>query len=85
MSITNQFRVNTVTFTKSDGSQRTMNYISFSDLPQQFVSSFAKPKTMAPGYEVVWDVDNNGFRTINFNRQIGTIRTGNREVTITRG
>ena len=28
MSITNQFRVNTVTF-KADGTQRTMNYIIF--------------------------------------------------------
>ena len=83
MSITNQFRVNTVTFTKADGSQRTMNYISFSDLPNSFTSSFSKPRTMAPGFEVVWDVDNNGFRTVNFNRQIGTIRTGHREVTIT--
>ena len=83
MSITNQFRVNTVTFTKADGSQRTMNYISFSDLPKQITSSFGKTRTMAPGFELVWDIDNNGFRTVNFNRQIGTIRTGNREVTIT--
>jgi len=61
-----------------------MNYISFSDLPQQFVSSFAKPRTMAPGMEIDWDIDNNSIRTINFNRQVGTIRTSDRQVTITR-
>lgn len=80
MSITNQFQVNTVTFTKADGTQRTMNYISFSDLPQ----GFANQRTLAPGYEVVWDVDNNAFRTINFNRRVGNIRTTTRQVTITR-
>ena len=52
MSITNQFRVNTVTFTKADGSQRTMNYISFSDLPKQFTSSFSTPRTIVTGKQI---------------------------------
>jgi|MDTG01.2.fsa_nt_gb hypothetical protein len=84
MSITNQFRVNTVTFAKADGTSRTMNYIRFADLPQQITSTLGAPRTLSAGRELVWDVDANNFRVVNFNTQVGSISTSTRAVTITR-
>lgn len=84
MSITNQFRVNTTTFTKADGSSRTMNYVRFADLPQQFTSTLGTPRTLSAGRELVWDVDANNFRIVNLNTQIGDTTSSVRSVTITR-
>lgn len=84
MSITNNYRVNTVTFAKADGTSRTMNYIRFADLPQQFTSTLGAPRTLGAGRELVWDVDANNFRVVNFNTQVGSIATSTRAVTITR-
>jgi hypothetical protein len=83
MSVTNNFRVNTVTFTKNDGTSRTMNYISIQDLPSTITSAMGPQRNFGQNRELVWDVDNSGFRVVNFGTQVGSISTAHRQVTIT--
>ena len=62
----------TGTFTKTDGSTRTMNYIHVSDLPSSRFSQ--KQRTESAGdMKTVWDTDKHGFRTFNWNTAKGNV------------
>ena len=66
----------TGTFTKTDGTHRTMNYIKVSDLPSSRFSS--KQRTESSGdMQTVWDTDNHGFRTFNRGRVVGSVNSRN--------
>ena len=68
----------TGTFVKRDGTRRTMNFVKVSDLP----STMTEGKSTNNRYtnsngeiEVVYDTDNNGFRTFNHGTVVGTVTT----------
>ena len=61
----------TGTFTKKSGEERTMRFVRLNDLPEQFlneqVSGTGTARNLSDGLELVWDVENNGFRVFNWN------------------
>jgi hypothetical protein len=63
--------VHTGTFTKADGSQRTMRFVRFSDIP----SSYRGDKTPRSNgsIETVYDVDAQGYRTFNNSTVVGSL------------
>ena len=64
----------TGTFIKTDGSQRTMNFIKVSDLPDTIFS--AKQRKESKGeIQVVYDTDVNDFRVFNSGRVIGEVKS----------
>ncbi len=81
MNITQNFTVYTGTFTNKTGFQRKMRFVKVSDFPSSVTSNF-KTRNLQPGYETVWDLDLNQFRTFNYNTQIGTLSSTNSVVTI---
>tara|TARA_R110000744_G_scaffold334117_1_gene439495 strand:+ start:103 stop:351 length:249 start_codon:yes stop_codon:yes gene_type:complete len=66
----------TGTFTKQDGTIRTMRFIRSKDVPK---SQFRTPagatmnRNMREGYEVVYDIERRGFRAFNWNSAIGEV------------
>ena len=60
----------TGTFTKKNGSIRTMNFIKVQDLPKTMVkeSSTANKGTDT---QIVYDTSARGFRTFNYGTQVG--------------
>ena len=81
MNITQNFTVYTGTFTNKSGFQREMRFVKVSDFPTSVTSGF-KTRNLQPGYETVWDLDMNQFRTFNYNTQIGSLSSTNSIVTI---
>lgn len=68
------------TFVKSSGQERKMNFVRYQDLPEKFLNENVKnrtaPRANKNGFELVWDLDNNGFRTFNWNTISGPIENG---------
>jgi hypothetical protein len=81
MNITQNFTVYTGTFTNKSGFQRKMRFVKLSDFPSSVTSGF-KSRNLQPGYETVWDLDLNQFRTFNYNTQVGILSSTNSVVTI---
>lgn len=58
------------TFTKKNGDERTMRFVRMQDLPEQFLNSQitgnGTERKLAEGLELVWDVENSGFRVFNW-------------------
>ena len=58
------------TFTKKNGDERTMRFVRMQDLPEQFLNSQitgnGTERKLAEGLELVWDVENSGFRGFNW-------------------
>jgi len=67
----------TGTFLKKDGSSRTMSFVKVSDLPEAFfqgkVKGTGKPRTLAEGSEMVYDLDAKELRIFNHNTVVGNI------------
>ena len=66
----------TGTFTKKDGSRRTMSFIKVDDLPQGMSpgqKSVNESTTSQSSTQVVYDTQARGFRTFNFGTQVGEI------------
>ena len=65
------------TFVKKDGSQRTMKFIKTKDLPNKFLSDrlkgTGKQNNLGENRELVWDLDNQGFRVFNFETTVGKV------------
>ena len=81
MNITQKFKVYTGTFTNKTGFQRTMRFVKVSDFPSSVTSRF-KTRNLQPGYETVWDVYMNQYRTFNYNTQIGSLSSVDSVITI---
>ena len=66
----------TGTFTKQDGTQRTMRFIRSRDVPQ---SQFRTPagatmsRTLREGYEIVYEIERKGIRAFNGNSTSGEV------------
>ena len=71
--------VNTGTFTKADGSQRTMRFVRFSDIPSDFRGN--KSARIAGDVETVYDVDAKGYRVFNNTTVIGEVSSSEEVVT----
>lgn len=67
------------TFVKSTGEERTMNFVRNTDLPSKFLNGKVKNQNTSRNYtegrELVWDLDNQSFRTFNWNTVVGTPQT----------
>ncbi len=63
--------VHTGTFTKADGSQRTMRFVRFSDIPSSYRGD--KSPRVTEHIETVYDVDAKGYRTFNNSTVVGSI------------
>ena len=65
----------TGTFTKADGSTRTMSFIKTSDLPQSHFSSNQRKKQLSRDgkTEVVYDTQLRSFRRFNHSTQVGQL------------
>ena len=74
--------VYTGTFTKSNGQNRTMNFIRPSEAPSGTFPLNLRERSLRPGFETVWDIDAGGYRTFNSNTQVGTLSSSTRSVTI---
>ena len=81
MNITQNFTIYTGTFTNKSGFNRRMRFVKVSDFPSSVTSGF-RTRNLQPGYETVWDLDRNQFRTFNYNTQIGSITSTQGVVTI---
>jgi hypothetical protein len=65
------------TFTKKDGSKRTMKFIKTKDLPKDFLSAklkgTGKQNDLGESKELVWDIDNSNFRIYNYATTVGEV------------
>ena len=63
------------TFLKKNGESREMHFIKLDDLPEEFLKKQLKgsnkERKLAEGLELVWDLDNKGFRVFNWNTHTG--------------
>ena len=70
-------RVFTGTFTKRNGEQRQMSFVRLEDLPEQFLDTQLTGNGSGPklteGQEVVWDLDQHGFRVFNWSSAVGDV------------
>ena len=69
------------TYLKKDGTLRTMRFVRISDLPEDFLSSklkgSGKPRQLVEGHQLVWDLDNQGFRIFNQKTIVGEVEEFN--------
>tara|TARA_Y100000592_G_scaffold101100_1_gene185424 strand:- start:3745 stop:4029 length:285 start_codon:yes stop_codon:yes gene_type:complete len=74
------------TFTKSNGTSRTMYFVRSKDLPNTFiesnVSNTGRTRNLSEGLETVWDLENQSWRTFNWTTTNGTVDsfTGSTEI-----
>ena len=68
-------------YVKNSGENREMNFIRLNDLPETFlngkIKGTGKERTLSEGQEVVWDLDNSGFRVFNWKTVVGEATTNN--------
>ena len=71
-------KANLGTYTKKDGSLRTMRFVKISELSEDFVASqlkgTGKPRQLTEGYQLVWDLDKKGFRIFNQKTIVGEVK-----------
>jgi len=69
------------TFSKKDGTSRTMNFLRIAELPDEVknkigLSASTTPTRqvyLQPGFEIVYDLDEKDFRTFNWNAVRGQV------------
>jgi hypothetical protein len=74
--------VYTATFTTQRGEQRLMNFIRPSEAPSGVFPMHVRARNLQPGYETVWDIDRQQYRTFNNNTVVGSITSSTRDVSI---
>ena len=74
--------VYTGTFTKSNGQNRTMNFIRPSEAPSGTFPSSMRTRSLRPGFETVWDIDAGAYRTFNSHTMVGTLTSSTRSVSV---
>ena len=66
------------TFLKKNNNARTMVFMKLEDLPPSFLEGRVKGgeenRKLAEGSELVWDVENDGFRVFNWNTIVGEVQ-----------
>ena len=61
------------TFIKTSGEVRTMKFAKVDDLPPGFLPE-TKEKKLQEGLELVWDIENNAYRTFNHKTLVGDLK-----------
>ena len=82
MNNTNTMTVHTATFVTQRGEQRLMNFVRPSEAPYGVFPSFIRERKLQPGYETVWDIDRQQYRTFNNNTVIGSVSSNSRDVSV---
>ena len=78
----NTMTVHTGTFVTQRGEQRTMNFVRISEAPDGVFPMTLRERNLKVGYETVWDIDRQQYRTFNSNTQVGIISSSSRDVSI---
>jgi len=79
---TNTMTVYTGTFVTQTEFERTMNFVRISEAPDGVFPMTMRSRNLQPGYETVWDIDRQQYRTFNSNTQVGSISSSSRDVSI---
>lgn len=83
---TNTFTFNanvyTGSFTKKDGTTRNMRFLKENAVPSSLRGSGVKPRYLDTKHEVVFDLDQNGWRVFNHNQTVESPSFSRQEVTI---
>ena len=83
---TNTFTFNanvyTGSFTKKDGTTRQMRFLKENAVPSSLRGSGVKPRYLDTKHEVVFDLDQNGWRVFNHNQTVESPSFSRQEVTI---
>lgn len=74
--------VYTGTFVTQRGEQRTMNFVRPSEAPSGVFPSTLRERNLQPGYETVFDIDRQQYRTFNSNTQVGDVTSNTQDVSI---
>ena len=82
MNNTNTMTVYTATFTTQRGEQREMNFIRPSEAPTGVFPMNLRARNLQPGYETVWDIDRQQYRTFNNNTVVGFVVSSTRDVSV---
>jgi hypothetical protein len=69
----NRYTQYTGTFTKKDGTRRTMSFIKTQDLPKSVWTGDTSSTGGSTNRQVVYDTKAGGFRNFNFGTQIGQL------------
>lgn len=71
-------KANLGTYTKKDGSLRTMRFVKITELSEDFLSSqlkgTGKKRNLVEGHQLVWDLDKKAFRIFNQKTVIGEVK-----------
>lgn len=76
MNTTTNYTTYTGTFVKQNGQSRTMTFIKGVDVPSTVGSSKTRGRNLNEGYEIVYDIEANGFRIFNWNTVQGSVSQG---------
>ena len=74
--------VYTGTFVTQRGEKRTMNFIRPSEAPAGTFPMSLRERNLRSGFETVWDIDRQQYRTFNSNTQVGNVTSSIRNVTV---
>ena len=81
MSNTINTTVHTGTFTKADGSKRTMRFVKWNDIPSDFKGNPSGLNLKSGNIETVYDVEAKGYRSFNNGTVVGSISSTREPVT----
>jgi hypothetical protein len=73
--------VHTGTFTKNDGSERTMRFVKWTDIPTSYKGNPDSLKLKSGVVETVYDVDAKGYRSFNNGTVVGSVSSIRENVT----
>lgn len=84
MSNTNSqsMTVHSATFVTQRGEQRDINFIRPSEAPIGTFPTNLRERNLQPGYETVWDIDRQQYRTFNNNTVVGSVSTSTQDVSV---
>ena len=84
MSNTNSqsMTVHSATFVTKRGDQRAMNFIRPNEAPKGVFPTYFRERNLQPGFETVWDIDRQAYRTFNNNTVVGSVQASTRNVSV---
>ena len=74
--------VYTGTFVTQRGEQRTMNFVRINEAPSGTFPSTLRERNLRSGFETVWDIDRQAYRTFNNNTVVGSVQASTRNVIV---
>ena len=84
MSNTINTTMHTGTFTKADGTQRTMRFVKWNDIPMGYRCSSYGVNIKSGEIETVYDVDAGAYRSFNHGTIVGSLSSVSESVTFKR-